>query len=90
LNSNTDETALNTKWQERIWILAVAGQAGFFIAIPVLVGLVIGYLIDRQLGTYILFAILFVTAGFGMGIYLVYRWVQSTVKKRLEEMKKDE
>jgi F0F1-type ATP synthase assembly protein I len=90
LKTENEDTAQNTKWQERIWILAVAGQAGLFIALPVLVGLVIGYLIDRQLGTYILFAILFVTAGFGAGIFLVYRWVQTTVKQRLEEMKKEE
>jgi hypothetical protein len=29
-------------------------------------------------------------AGFGAGIFLVYRWVQTTVKQRLDEMKKEE
>ena len=89
LKTNNEDTAQNTKWQERIWVLALAGQAGLFIAFPVLLGLVVGYLIDRQLGTYILFAILFVTAGFGAGIFLVYRWVKDSVQKRLEETKKE-
>ena len=60
LKTNNDETAQETKWQERIWVLAVAGQAGLFIAFPVLLGLVAGYFLDRLLGTYILFAVLLV------------------------------
>ena len=70
--------------------MAVAGQAGMYIAFPVLLGLVIGYFLDRLLGTYILFAALLSMAGFGAGIFLVYRWVQTTVKQRLDEMKKEE
>lgn len=90
MKTNNEDATQNTKWQERIWILAVAGQAGLFIAFPVLVGLVIGYLIDRQLGTYILFAVFLAMAGFGAGVFLVYRWVKTTVQKRLDETKKEE
>ena len=90
MKTNNDETAQETKWQERIWVLAVAGQAGLYIALPVLLGLVAGYFLDRLFGTYILFAVLLVMAGFGGGIYLVYRWVKTTVKTRLEEKKKEE
>ena len=90
MKTNSDEPTQETKWQERIWVLAVAGQAGLFIAFPVILGLVAGYFLDRLFGTYILFAILLVMAGFGGGIYLVYRWVQTTVKTRLEEQKKEE
>lgn len=90
MNNEQQETAKNTPWQERIWVLAVAGQAGIYIAFPVLAGLVIGYFLDRLFNTYILFAALLSMAGFGAGIYLVYRWVQTTVKDRLDEMKKEE
>ena len=90
MKPNGEETNQSSKWQERIWIMAVAGQAGLYIAFPVLLGLVAGYFLDRLFGTYILFAILLVMAGFGGGIYLVYHWVKTTVKTRLEEKKKEE
>jgi F0F1-type ATP synthase assembly protein I len=90
LNNNKNETNQNSNWQERIWVLAVAGQAGLYIAFPVLFGLVVGYFLDQQFGTILLFAVLLSMAGFGGGVYLVYRWVNTTVKKRLVEMKKEE
>lgn len=70
--------------------MAVAGQAGLFIALPVLLGFGVGILLDRQFNTIILFAVLFAMAGFGGGAYLVFRWVKTTVAKRLEEQKKEE
>ena len=90
MKTKDEEASQDYNWQERIWVLAVAGQAGFFIAFPVLVGMVIGYFIDRLFNTYILFAALLSMAGFGAGIFLVYRWVKTTVKDRLKEMKKEE
>ena len=87
---NKNETNQNSNWQERIWVLAVAGQAGLYIAFPVLFGMVVGYFLDQQFGTILLFAVLLSMAGFGGGVYLVYRWVNTTVKKRLAEMKKEE
>jgi len=90
LESKNEETAQTTPWQERIWVLAVAGQAGIYIAFPVLAGMVAGYFLDRLFGTYILFAAFLSLAGFGAGIYLVYRWVQTTVKQRLDENKKED
>ena len=90
MNHNQEEANKKTDWQDRIWIMAVAGQAGLYIAFPVLFGLVIGYLLDQKFGTYILFAVLLSMGGFGGGVYLVYRWVNTTVKKRLTDMKKEE
>jgi F0F1-type ATP synthase assembly protein I len=90
LNINKDETNKNSNWQDRIWVLAIAGQAGLYIAFPVLFGMVIGYFLDRQFGTILLFAVLLAMAGFGGGVFLVYRWVNTTVKKRLTDMKKEE
>ena len=89
---NTGESTPNqdTKWQDRIWVLSVAGQAGLYIAFPVILGFVLGLLLDRALNTVILFSVLLAMTGFGGGVFLVYRWVQNTVKKRLDEQKKDE
>jgi F0F1-type ATP synthase assembly protein I len=89
LNNHQDETTQNQKWPERIWILAVAGQAGLYIAIPVIAGFGLGLLLDRQLNTIILFAALFAMLGFGGGAYLVYRWVKGTVARRMEEQEKE-
>lgn len=89
MNNNHDETNQNSKWPERIWIMAVAGQAGLYIAVPVIAGFGLGFLIDRQLNTIILFAVIFAMLGFAGGAYLVYRWVKNTVAKRMEEQKKD-
>ena len=90
MNNENEGTAQNTPWQDRVWVLAVAGQAGLYIAFPVLAGLVIGYFLDRLLGPYILVATIFSLAGFGAGIFLVYRWVQTTVKDRLDTMRKED
>ena len=90
MDNKVENTGQNKNWQTRVWVLSVAGQAGMYIALPVLAGLAAGYFLDRLFGTYILFAVLLSLAGFGVGIYLVYRWVQTTVKHRLDEMKKEE
>lgn len=90
MDRENENTTKKTPWQERIWVVAVAGQAGIFIAFPVLLGMVAGYFLDRQFGTYILFSVLFSMAGFGAGIFLVYRWVKTSVQQRLDEMKKEE
>ena len=71
-------------------MLSVAGQAGLFIAFPVILGFAVGLLLDRQFNTVILFSVLLAMAGFGGGVYLVYRWVQTTVKKHLADRQKED
>ena len=90
MNTGEEQTNQDTKWQERIWVLSVAGQAGLFIAFPVILGFVVGLLLDRQFNTVILFSVLLAMAGFGGGVYLVYRWVQTTVKKHLADRQKED
>ena len=90
MNTGEEQSNQDTKWQDRIWVVSVAGQAGLFIAFPVILGFVVGLLIDRQLNTVILFSVLLAMAGFGGGVFLVYRWVQTTVKKHLADRKKED
>ena len=90
MNTGGEETNQDNKWQDRIWVVSVAGQAGLFIAFAVILGFVVGLLIDRQLNTVILFSVLLAMAGFGGGVFLVYRWVQTTVKKHLADRKKED
>ena len=90
MNTGEEQTNQDSKWQERIWVMSVAGQAGLFIAFPVILGFAVGLLLDRQFNTVILFSVLLAMAGFGGGVFLVYRWVQTTVKKRLADRKKED
>jgi len=90
LNTGEEQINQDSKWQDRIWVLSVAGQAGLFIAFPVIVGFGVGLLLDRQFNTVILFSVLLAMAGFGGGVYLVYRWVQTTVKKHLADRQKED
>jgi len=90
LDTGEEQTNQDTKWQDRIWVLSVAGQAGLLIAFPVILGFAVGLMLDRQFNTIILFSVLLAMAGFGGGVFLVYRWVQTTVKKHLAERKKED
>ena len=90
MNKGEEQTNQDSKWQDRIWVLSVAGQAGLFIAFPVILGFAVGLLLDRQFNTVILFSVLLAMAGFGGGVYLVYRWVKTTVKKHLADRQKED
>ncbi len=90
MDTGEEQTNQDTKWQDRIWVLSVAGQAGLLIAFPVILGFAVGLMLDRQFNTIILFSVLLAMAGFGGGVFLVYRWVQTTVKKHLAERKKED
>jgi len=90
LNTGGEETNQDSKWQDRIWVMSVAGQAGLYIAFPVILGFGLGLLLDRQFNTVILFSVLIAMTGFGGGVFLVYRWVQTTVKKHLTEKQKED
>lgn len=78
------------KWQDTLWVLAIGGEAGLMIAVPVLLGLGAGYFLDRTLGTLPWITLLLTVAGMVGGPVLVYRWVSTTVKDRLEKKSKEE
>jgi len=77
-------------WQDTLWVLAIGGQAGLLIAIPVLLGLGLGYLLDRTLDTLPWITLLLTVVGMVGGPILVYRWVSTTVKDKLEQKTKEE
>lgn len=77
-------------WQDTLWVLAIGGEAGLMIAIPVLLGLGLGFLLDRALGTLPWITLLLTVAGMVGGPVLVYRWVSTTVKDKLEKKSKEE
>jgi F0F1-type ATP synthase assembly protein I len=80
--------------REAVWVLGMGAQGGFLVAIPVLVGLGIGVLLDRQFGTMPWITIILTLIGGIAGPAMLYRWVKTSVarqvEKRLEEKRKGE
>ena len=71
--------------KDAIWVLAVGSQLGLSIALPVIIGLAVGYWIDTRLHTLPWITLLLTLVGAVVGPIFVYRWVVSTIRKRFEE-----
>lgn len=84
------KTEKKYNWQETLWVLTIGGEAGLLIAVPVLLGLGLGYLLDKNFGTLPLVTILLTVAGMIGGPILVYRWVRTAVRDRLDKQTKEE
>jgi F0F1-type ATP synthase assembly protein I len=54
------------------------------IAIPVLAGLGVGFLLDRRFGTLPIISLVLTAVGGIVGPLTLYRWVISAVKQRME------
>ena len=79
-----------TSFKDVVWVLAVASQSGLSIALPVLIGLAVGYWLDTRFGTLPWLALLLTLVGAAIGPVITYRWVISSVRRRLEEGKDEE
>ncbi|OQY21565.1 MAG: hypothetical protein B6I35_08180 [Anaerolineaceae bacterium 4572_32.2] len=75
-------------WTEAIWILGMGAQGGLMIALPVLVGLALGFWLDSQFGTLPWISIVLTLVGATVGPIMLYRWVTSSVATRLEDRMK--
>jgi F0F1-type ATP synthase assembly protein I len=71
-------------WADAGWVLAMAAQGGLMIALPVLVGLVLGYWLDNQLNTLPWLSLVLTLVGATAGPIMLYRWVTTAVKERIE------
>lgn len=70
------------------WVLGVGSQAGLMLAVPVLLGLVVGYLLDRRLGTLPWITLVLTLIGIVSGPIMVYRLVTRAVRDRFEQKEK--
>jgi F0F1-type ATP synthase assembly protein I len=77
-------------FRDVVWVLAVASQGGLSIALPVLIGLAVGYWLDARLGTLPWITLLLTLIGAVIGPIITYRWVVSSVRRRLEKEKDEE
>jgi F0F1-type ATP synthase assembly protein I len=70
---------------EIAWILAVSGQGGLMLALPVVCGLGLGYMLDRYFGTLPWLTLALTLIGAIIGPVLLYRWATSMVRRRLQD-----
>jgi F0F1-type ATP synthase assembly protein I len=76
------------KWSDAAWVLAMGAQGGLMIALPVLLGLAVGFWLDSQFDTLPWISLVFVLIGTSVGPILLYRWVISSVAQRAESRMK--
>ena len=76
--------------KDAFWVLAVGSQVGLSIALPVIAGLAIGYWVDVRLGSLPWITLLLTFIGAAIGPVITYRWVISSVQRRLERKDEEE
>jgi F0F1-type ATP synthase assembly protein I len=76
------------KWVDAAWVPVMGAQGGLMIALPVLIGLALGFWLDKQLGTLPWISLVLVLLGATVGPIMLYRWVMSSVATRLESRMK--
>ena len=81
---------VDMNFKDAIWVLAVGSQVGLSIALPVLIGLAVGYWIDMRLGSLPWITLLLTLIGTAIGPVITYRWVISSVRRRLERKDEEE
>ncbi|MEE8389318.1 MAG: AtpZ/AtpI family protein, partial [Anaerolineae bacterium] len=62
----------------------IGAQGGLMIALPVLVGLALGFWLDNRLGTLPWISLVLTLIGATIGPIILYRWVTSSVAQRME------
>jgi predicted F0F1-ATPase subunit len=67
-----------------VWVLAVSSQLGLSIALPVILGLAVGYWLDTHLGSLPWITLILTLIGAVSGPIFAYRWVISTIRRRFE------
>ena len=68
------------------WVLRIGAQGGVTLALPVLVGIALGYWLDRWLSlAFPWFTLILTVIGAVLGPAILYRWVVSTVARKVQE-----
>jgi predicted F0F1-ATPase subunit len=81
---------IDMNMRDVLWVLALGSQVGLSIALPVIAGLALGYWIDMRLGSLPWITLLLTLIGAAVGPVITYRWVISSVQRRLEDRKDEE
>ena len=88
------KTPNSSKWSDVAWVLTMGAQGGLMIALPVLIGLGTGFLLDRQFDTLPWISLVLTLIGAIIGPIMLYRWVMMSVapqvETRMKNQKRDE
>jgi F0F1-type ATP synthase assembly protein I len=71
-------------WSDVAWMTVMAAQGGMMVALPVLVGLVVGFWLDSRWGTLPWISLLLTIIGSILGPTMLYRWVTAVASRRAE------
>ena len=80
----------NGRWGDITWMLAVSAQGGLMVALPVVLGLAVGYALDRYLDTLPWITLALTLLGAISGPVLLYRWATAMVGQRREERERQD
>ena len=78
------------KFGDVAWVLAIGAQGGLMVALPVVGGLALGYWLDMQFGTLPWITLGLTLIGAMTGPVVLYRWVMSVVRQRMEGKRNEE
>jgi len=70
---------------KHFWILAFSTQAALAIALPVLLGVGVGWWLDSHLNTFPWITVVLTAVGIFAGPIIVYRWITRRVEERLRK-----
>lgn len=74
-------------WRDVPWALATSAQGGLMVAGPTILGLVLGYWLDSVFGTLPWISLVLTLIGAMLGPVILYKWVTSVVKRRMDSKK---
>lgn len=86
MNRNNDNGEQLSLWREALFAMTI----GWDLAIPIVGGVIVGYFVDRWLGTRYIFTLGLLTLGVTISFYNLARLIQRQDRQsRQEEKKKD-
>ncbi|MCX7682037.1 MAG: AtpZ/AtpI family protein [Anaerolineae bacterium] len=72
----------NIKWGDLFWALSMGARGGLVIVMPVLLGLAVGFVLDKRFGTLPFISLALTAVGAIIGPIVLYRWVVRAVAQR--------
>jgi predicted F0F1-ATPase subunit len=80
MKNHSDQNNSNKRPEPNDWTaLALLGQVGLMIVVPMLLGVGLGLFVDRQFHTTPIATLIGLLLGLAAGVYGVYRLVSSTM-----------
>ncbi len=73
------------RWGDILWAFSMAARGGLIVAAPVLVGITVGFILDRHFGTLPFISLALTAIGGIIGPIMLYRWAVTAVRRRITD-----